>query len=236
MKKEESNETTPPSATDDMLADVNVRGAEADQLRTLLGEVAGLAHEVPEPSDDVRALLNGAVLLRPRRRMLIVAAAAGALAISGVSAAAATNRLPDRVQQVVADATGGVIPHPVKPTNPPLDAPGHVLNKPKATKTPKPDDSKTPKPLNSDAPGQLQKLTKPNPTAPGPARPADPGSHGRAHNPDKATGPDASGNDDDDTDTDTDEAKVKATAEDSDEDSRGGSSGASGRSAKPKKN
>jgi len=194
------NDNTRTNASEDMLADLGVSGADADQLRALLGEVAGLAHEAPEPSDDVRALLAGAIPLRPRRRMVIVAAAAGALALSGVSAAAATNRLPDRVQEVVADATGGVIPHPVKPTNPPVDAPGHVLNKPKATKTPKPDHTKTPKPLNTEAPGQIQKSTKPDPTATGPAHPADPGSHGRAHNADNADSPDTSDDDGDNDD------------------------------------
>ena len=169
------NGDTPPNATEDMLADLGVSGRDADQLRALLSEVAGLAHEVPEPSDDVRALLGGASPLRPRRHLVFLAAAAGALAFGGVSAAAAANRLPDRVQEVFADATGGVVPHPVKPTNPPYDAPGHVLNKPK-----------TPAPHNSAAPGQVQKLTKPDPTAPGPARPADPGFHGRTHNPDKS--------------------------------------------------
>jgi hypothetical protein len=141
-------------------------GVEEDQLRALLGEVAGLAHEVPEPSDDVRALLGGAIPLRPRRRAAFVAAAVGALAFGGVSAAAAANRLPEPVQEVVADATGGVIPHPVKPTRAPYDAPGHGFNKSNPTKTP-----------NTTAPGQIQKSTKPDQTAPGPAHP---GSHGRA--------------------------------------------------------
>jgi hypothetical protein len=140
-------------------------------------------------------MLGGAVPLRPRRRAIFVAAAAGALALGGFSAAAAGNRLPDRVQEAVADATGGVVPHPVKPTNPPYDAPGHILNKPKATKTPKPDADTTPNPA---APGQIQKSTKPDPTAPGPAHPTDPGSHGRAHNPDGSDHSDKSDTDDDD--------------------------------------
>ena len=172
------NDNSPPHATEDMLADLGLSGADTEQLRSLLGEVAGLAHEVPEPSDDVRALLGGAVPLRSRpgaggtaRARWIVAVSAGALALGGVSAAAATNRLPDRVQEVVADATGGAVPHPVKPTNPPEDAPGHVF---------KEDDDEDSRP--SDAPGQIQKSTKPDPTAPGPARPEDPGSHGREHN------------------------------------------------------
>ena len=187
------NDDPTQNATEDMLADLGLSGTDADQLRALLGDVAGLANEVPEPSDEVRALLGGAIPLRPRRHAVFVAAAAGALALGGVSAAAATNRLPDRVQEVVADATRGVVPHPVKPTNPPFDAPGHV-NKPKATKTPKPEADKTP---NTDAPGQIQKSTKPEPTAPGPAHPADPGSHGRAHNPDKSSSSDNADNDDD---------------------------------------
>jgi hypothetical protein len=169
MTNEKMNETTPPHATDDMLADLDVSAAEAATLRGLLGEVAELANEVPTPSDDVRALLGGAIPLRQRRRALVVAAAAATLALGGVSAAAAANRLPDRVQEAVADATGGAVPHPVKPTNPPDDAPGHVFKED--------EDSK-----HSDAPGQIQKSTKPDPSAPGPARPEDPGSHGRAHN------------------------------------------------------
>ena len=215
------NDNTQPNATADMLADLGVSGADTDALRALLNEVAGLASEVPQPSDDVQALLGGAIPLRSRRRTLaFVAAAAGALALGGVSAAAAANRLPDRVQEVVADATGGVVPHPAKPTSPRErevpppndDAPGHILNKPKATKTPKPDVTKAP---NTNAPGQVQKSTKPDPTAPGPAHPADPGSHGRAHNPDKSNSSDNSDNDDDDT--------------------RGGDSGKSHGSDKPQK-
>ena len=189
MSNETMGDKPSTSAPEDMLADLGVRGVQADQLRALLGEVAGLANEVPEPSDDVRALLGGAIPLRSHRRAAIVAAAVGALALGGVSAAAATNRLPDPVQEVAADATGGVVPHPVKPSNPPHDAPGHV-DKPKATKTPKPDATKKPKPLNTAAPGQIQKLTKPDPTAPGPAHPADPGSHGRQHNEDNVNGSD----------------------------------------------
>ena len=197
MNNEKMGDKPSPRAPEDMLADLGVSGVQADQLRALLGEVAGLAHEVPEPSDDVRTLLGGAIPLRShpsaggtsRLRGTIVAAAVGALALGGVSAAAATNLLPDPVQEVAADATGGVVPHPVKPSNPPFDAPGHV-DKPKATKTPKPDAAKKPKPLNTAAPGQIQKLTKPDPTAPGPARPADPGSHGRQHNDDNVNGSD----------------------------------------------
>ena len=181
MNSEKMGGNPSPRAPEDMLADLGVSGAQADQIRALLAEVAGLAHEVPEPSDDVRALLGGAIPLRSHQRgpaRDLVAAAVGALALGGVSAAAATNSLPDPVQEVAADATGGVVPHPD-------DAPGHV-DKPKATKTPKPD-TKKPKPLNPAAPGQIQKLNKPDPKAPGPARPADPGSHGRAHNEETST-------------------------------------------------
>jgi len=206
MNKETMNDDRSPNTTEDMLADLGVSGAEAERLRTLLGEVAGLAHEVPEPSDDVRALLGGAIPLRSRRRAILIATAAGALAFGGVSAAAA-NRLPSPVQEVVADATGGVVPHPVKPTNPPSDAPGHVVDKPKPTKTPKPD--ATPKPLNTTAPGQIQKLTKPAPTAPGPAHPSDPGSHGRAHN-------EANVNGDDKVETDHDESDDADDGDDGD--------------------
>jgi hypothetical protein len=159
-----------PDTTDDMLADLGVGGAEADQLRALLGEVAALAHEVPEPSEDVRALLGGAIPLHRRHRTLAVAAVAGALALGGVSAAAAANRLPEPVQEVVADATGGVVPHPVKPAGPPHDTPGHGFTRPKATKE-----------HSSTVPGQIQKSTKPDRAAPGPAHPASPSPHGRAH-------------------------------------------------------
>jgi hypothetical protein len=165
------NTNTSRGATEDMLADLGVSTAEAAHLRALLGQVAGLAREVPEPSDDVRALLGGAISLGRRRRTVFIAAAVGALAFGGVSAAAAANRLPEPVQEIVADATGGVVPHPVKPTIPPYDAPGHVVSKHKATKTP-----------HTSAPGQNQKSTKPDPTAPGPAHSVGAGSHGRAHN------------------------------------------------------
>jgi len=153
-----------------MLADLGVGGAEADQLRALLREVAGLANEVPEPSDDVRALLAGAIPLHRRSRTVWIAAAVGALALGGVSAAAAANRLPEPVQEVVADATGGVVPHPVKPAGAPHDTPGHGFIKPKATHK-----------HSSTVPGQIQKSIKPGPAAPGSGHPTNPGSHGRAH-------------------------------------------------------
>lgn len=217
MNTENMGDKPMPRAPEDMLADLGVSGVQADQLRVLLGEVAGLAHEVPEPSDDVRALLAGAIPLRSHRRAAIVAAAVGALALGGVSAAAATNRLPDPVQEIAADATGGVVPHPVKPSNPPHDAPGHV-DKPKATKTAKPDATKKPKPLKTAIPGQIQKLTKPDPTAPGPAHPADPGSHGRQHSEDNVNGSDkvkaeatnTVERDNDDVDDDAGSSKNKA--------------------------
>ena len=190
MNEESMNDNTSPDVRDDMLADLGVTGVEADQLRALLGEVAGLAHEVPAPADNVRALLGGATPLRPRHRAAIASAVIGALAFSGVSAAAAANRLPDAVQEVVADATGGVVPHPVKPTNPPDDAPGHVFKQNDGDDN---DDSE-----NSEPPGQIQKSTKPDPSDPGPARPADPGSHGRAHNDDDNGNGKAKGRDQDD--------------------------------------
>jgi hypothetical protein len=180
MNDETMGDKPSPRAPEDVLADLGVSGVQADQIRALLAEVAGLAHELPEPSEDVRALLGGAIPLRSHRRAAIVAAV-GALALGGVSAAAATNRLPDPVQEVAADATRGVVPHP-------HDATGHV-DKPKATKTPK-HDTKKPKPLNPAARGQGQKLNKPDPTAPGPAHPSDPDSHGRPRSADDVNGSD----------------------------------------------
>jgi len=109
----------------------------------------------------------------------MVVAAVGALAFGGVSAAAAANRLPEPVQEIVADATGGVVPHPVKTTSAPHNPPGHGFNKSKATKKPP-----------TTAPGQIQKSTKPDPAAPGPAHPVHPGSHGRAHNTSNINGAD----------------------------------------------
>jgi hypothetical protein len=180
------NKNIKPNAVNDMLADADLGAHEAAAVRAVLDDIAALAAEVPEPSSDVRAFLSGAVPMRSRRRGIVVAAAASALALGGVSAAAASNRLPDPIQEIVANATEGVlpvdVPHPAKPVNPPYDAPGHVRNKPKA---PKPTHPATPSASNTDAPGQIQKSTKPSPAAPGPARPADPGSHGRARNADK---------------------------------------------------
>lgn len=176
------------TAVDDMLADLDAGDDDLAAVRAVLTGIAGLASEVPEPSDDVRALLGGAIPLRSRRRVALAAVAVGALAFSGVSAAAATNRLPDPLQEIVADTADGVLPagvphpahpvHPIKPVNPPYDAPGHVRNKPKTVNEPAP--------ANTTAPGQIQKATKPDPGAPGPAHPADPGSHGRTHHIDKA--------------------------------------------------
>lgn len=190
MNDDTTNHDRTPAAIEDMLADLELTGAEAEGLRALLGDVAGLASEVPEPSQNVRALLGGAVPLRSRRRLAAVAAVAGALALGGVSAAAAANRLPSHVQEVVADATGGVVPHPVKPTDPPNDAPGRD----------KPDQPDRPTNAPDDAPGQIQKSTKPDPSDPGPARPADPGSHGRAHNEANDRGAEQFEDDDDDED------------------------------------
>lgn len=229
MKENSMSDDTSVQTTEDMLADLGVSGAEADQLRAVLGAVAGLASDVPEPSDDVRVLLGGAIPLRPRRHLGIVAAAVGALAFGGFSAAAAANRLPDPIQEVVADVTDPLpvkAPHPVKPVNPPFDAPGHVLNKPKATKTPKPEDTTTPKPLNTTAPGQIQKLTKPDPKAPGPARPADPGSHGRLHQESNVNGADK---------VRTDRVKAdRADSDDSDDGDSGGNGGSGSAKGKSK--
>ena len=231
-----TNNEAPMNAADDMLTDLDVTGTEADRLRAVLSEVAGLANEMPEPSADVRAMLGGAVPLPRRRQAAVVVAAVGALALGGVSAAAAANRLPDRIQEVVADATGALpvkAPHPVKPVDAPNDAPGQLKDKPT------PDPSDTPEPINTSAPGQIQKLTKPDPTDPGPARPADPGSHGRAHNdvqpggvsdakPDTARDDEAKAtkpkSDDDDHSGDNDDAG------DSDSDGAGASGAAKNRS------
>jgi hypothetical protein len=200
-----------PNAMDDMLADLGVSTRDTATVRSVLNDIAALAGDAPEPSPEVRVLLSGAAPLRPRHRAAFVAAAAGALALGGVSAAAAANRLPDPIQEIVANATEGVlpvsVPHPVKPANPPYDAPGHVRNKPKA---PKP----TPSTSNTDAPGQIQKATKPDPSAPGPARPADPGSHGRARNADRTNdGTDRESDDSGDADrggtTDSDHGKPR---------------------------
>lgn len=215
--------------TDDMISDLGVSDVEAEQLRGLLREVSQLADTAPEPSADVRAMLDGAVPLRarrsPARSRVLVAAAVGAVALGGVSAAAAANRLPAPIQDVVADVTAPLpvqAPRPVKPVDPPHDAPGHIMNPPKAPTAD--DDSPTPKPLNSTAPGQIQKLTKPDPTAPGPAAPADPGSHGRLHNETNVN------DDDDETDDPGDDAaeagklqaeKVEAERVEADNDDQG---------------
>jgi hypothetical protein len=155
---------------------------DAEQLRAALNDIAALAHATPAPtaSAELIDLISG-LRRRTARRRAVAVAAASALAFGGTSVAAAeTGTLPPKVQDVVANFADEHLPvrlphadevkvKPVKPTNPPYDAPGHVRNKPKKAK-----------PVNSAAPGQMQKLTKPNPRLPGPARPADPGSRGKA--------------------------------------------------------
>jgi len=170
------NEHTNPSAIDDMLADLGPDQTGDERLRSTLTSLRAQATDVPVASPTVVALLQGATPIpaRSRQRML-AAAAAGALVLGGASAAAATNNLPDPIQEVVAHVTGAPHPgdrpgvKPVKPTNAPSDAPGQLKDK-----------SDHPHGDNSDAPGQIQKATKPDPSADGPAKPADPGSFGRA--------------------------------------------------------
>lgn len=171
-------------AINDMLADLELDPASEAELRSVLTDVRAQAARVPVASADVVALLKGAVPLRRSHHRLAIAAAAGALALGGASAAAATNQLPDPLQEVVANVTENLpvsAPHPkpVKPTNAPTDAPGQLKDKTHGNDgTPGPSDGPTDH--NSDAPGQIQKATKPDPSLPGPAKPADPGSHGRA--------------------------------------------------------
>ncbi len=174
------------SQVDEMVADLELNDAETARMRGLLREIAELADETPIPSAAVRALMSGAIPLRSRRRVALVGVAVGTLTLSGVSAAAAANRLPDPIQEMVAELTAPLpvkAPHPDKPVRPvdaPNDAPGQFKDRSPST----PDKPDTPK--KTDAPGQVQKLTKPDPGAPGPARPADPGAHGRAHQEDRA--------------------------------------------------
>jgi hypothetical protein len=170
------NEHTKPNAIDDMLADLGPEQAGSDHVRSMLTDMRAQATEVPVASPNVVALLQGATPLRARsHQRLVFAAAAGALAFGGASAAAATNNLPEPIQAVVAKVTGAPHPgdhpgvKPVKPTDAPSDAPGQLKDK-----------SDHPQGDNSDAPGQIQKATKPDPSADGPAKPADPGSFGRA--------------------------------------------------------
>jgi len=169
------NEHTEPTAIDDMLADLGTEHTD-ERLRSALTSLRAEATEVPVASPNVVALLQGATPLHARsRQRMLAAAAAGALVFGGASAAAATNNLPDPIQEVVANVTGAPHPgdrpgvKPVKPTNAPSDAPGQLKDK-----------SDRPHGDNSDAPGQIQKATKPDPSADGPAKPADPGSFGRA--------------------------------------------------------
>jgi hypothetical protein len=177
------NEPTQPSALDDMLADLGFDDAGNDQLRSSLTELRASATEVPVASPDVVALLQGTTPIRrlPHGRV-VVAVAAGALAFGGASAAAATNNLPDPIQEAVAKVTGAPHPDhrpeakPVKPTDAPNDAPGQLTDKGDEG----PESGNASRSDNSRAPGQIQKATKPDPADDGPAKPADPGSHGRA--------------------------------------------------------
>ena len=169
---------------------------EADPLRNALGDIAVLA-ELPAPnaSAAVLDLIHGGVRRRIVRRRMFAAAAAGALALGGTSAAAAQNALPAPAQEAIAsfadDHLPVTVPHPakpdpaqthpaspVRPTDPPIDAPGRLRNDPQGPK----------EAHHSEAPGQIQKRTKPVPSAPGPAAPADPGAHGRVHGSDAPGG------------------------------------------------
>jgi hypothetical protein len=181
-----NDDLSPLSAIDDMLADDDFGAAEETALRAALTDIAALAHEVPEPSAWVTQMIRGELVRAgdntaasadttgAARRRILVAATAGVLVLGGASAAAATNHLPQPIQEAVANATESFpvsAPHP-RPTNAPTDAPGQVKDKTK--------DQSNDKDTNSDAPGQIQKATKPDVNDPGPAAPADAGSHGRA--------------------------------------------------------
>ncbi|HSI25806.1 MAG TPA: hypothetical protein VK948_00220 [Aeromicrobium sp.] len=172
---------------DDVIS--GVPADDAEPLRAALADIAMLA-ELPAPaaSTAVLGLIHGGVRRHIIRRRVVVAAAAGALALGGTSAAAAQNALPAPAQEAIAsfadDYLPVTVPHPaqpdpaqthpatpVRPTDPPIDAPGRLRNDPQGPK----------ESHGSEAPGQIQKRTKPVPGAPGPATPADPGAHGRVH-------------------------------------------------------
>lgn len=181
------NEHTTPSAIDDMLADLGPAQVGDERLLSTLTDLRAQAKDVPVASPEVVALLQGATPLRANsRQRLVFAAAAGALAFGGASAAAATNNLPDPLQEVVAKVTGAphpdehAGPKPVKPTNAPDDAPGQLKDKADHPNNGSNAQGANSGHDNSDAPGQIQKATKPDPSDDGPAKPADPGSHGRA--------------------------------------------------------
>lgn len=183
------------STIDDLISGLPAH--EADPLRNTLGEIAALA-EVPAPaaSAAVVGLIHGGVRRHIVRRRMFAAAAVGALALGGTSAAAAQNALPAPAQEAIAsfadDHLPVTVPHPaqpnsaksvpatpVRPATPPIDAPGRLRNEPQGPKEPR----------NSLAPGQIQKRSKPAPGATGPAKPVDPGAHGRAHGSDAMEGP-----------------------------------------------
>lgn len=187
------------STIDDLLSGVPAH--EADPLRAALGDLEVLA-EIPAPSASaaVLGLIHGGVRRQIIRRRVFITAAASALALGGTSAAAAQNALPAPAQEAIASFADDHLPvtvphpaqpnsaqpnsahrksaHPVRPTDPPIDAPGWLRNDPQGPK----------EPHHSEAPGQLQKRTKPAPGAPGPAKPLDPGAHGRAHGRDATDG------------------------------------------------
>jgi hypothetical protein len=192
-----SHEDRPSSdAIEDMLADSEFGAADEAALRSALADIGSLATESPAPSAWVTQMIQGDLIhggmadaptdgttRHIARRRLAIAATASALVLGGASAAAATNSLPESIQEAFANATNGLpvnVPHPgdhpkpVKPTSAPTDAPGQLKDKSETDAT---DEAQHD---NSDAPGQIQKATKPDPSDPGPARPADPGSHGRA--------------------------------------------------------
>lgn len=153
---------------------------EATRMRAALSEIAALADgPAPLMSAEVRRLVHHGVRRRIVGRRAGIAALAGVFALGGTSVAAAQNVLPAPAQAAIARFADDHLPItvprpapaaavPTQPTNAPSDAPGQLKKGPKAAH-------------NTDAPGQIQKQTKPDPRAPGPARPADPGSHGRAH-------------------------------------------------------
>lgn len=189
-----TDDRPPQGALDDMLADDGLRPADEAALRAALTDIGALANEVPEPSAWVQQMIRGELVLagtaeaategigQRSARRLGIAVVAGTLAFGGASAAAATNSLPASLQEAVAKATESLpisAPHPkpVKPINPPTDAPGQLKDHSEDDETDNP--VETPGD-NADAPGQIQKATKPDVADPGPARPADPGSHGRA--------------------------------------------------------
>lgn len=176
------------NSVDDLIS--GLPADEGDRLRAALGDIAALAERpTPTPSAAVLDLIDGGVRRHIVRRRAFVAAAAGALVLGGTSAAAARNALPAPAQEAIANFADEhlpvTVPHPAKraavvparPTDAPHDAPGRLRSE-----QPGPD-----APGNADPPGQIQKRTKPDPGAPGPARPIDPGAHGRAQAGDAAS-------------------------------------------------